>query len=46
MVLYLQSDVSCHGSWFLQVDDEINPIAKTLRVKTLVGLLGLLSNSD
>jgi hypothetical protein len=30
----------------LQVDDETGPIAKMLGVKTLVGVLGLLSNRD
>jgi hypothetical protein len=30
----------------LQVDDEIDPIAKMLGVKTLIGVLGLLSNKD
>jgi len=34
------------GSLFLWVDHETDPIAKTLGVKTLVGVLGLLSNKD
>jgi len=37
---------SLDGSLFLQVNDDIDPIAKILGVKTLVGVLGLLSNKD